>query len=271
MIEENLDEDVLYVLHQLVEQIDEDFELDACVHICDDCSVVNSSVRRQIRPEKETTTDSNIALYLCDSCAQKRHDDAQQVLQDLEHLAHEVEQRLQAIENTERELDQWRDAQLQKNRDFWDGIVNSYFSKHTIKYTLLLMYFVLEYRRQVENFSACRIRTLQYEYTMRQLKTQRIMKRLKRAKYIAENIEQLREQLYDLIQPSLIDLLASDQFRSQFSTLSSADDENENSITTSEDRRELLQQLEELSCLDKVLLPGDDVSVDDEINDEIDE
>ncbi|CAF1053236.1 unnamed protein product [Rotaria sordida] len=249
MTEENLEEDVLYVLHQLVEQMDEENdEYNSYVHICDDCSIIDSSVKRQIRSERESTTNSNIDIYLCDNCSRKRHDDAQKVLQDLEHLAHEVEQRLQAIENTERELDQWRDAQLQKNRDFWD-----------------------EYRRQVENFSACRIRTLQYEYTMRQLKTQRIMKRLKCAKYIAENIDQLREQLHDLLQPSLIDLLSSDQFKTQFSLSLSTNDENENSTTTFDHRRELYQQLEELSCLDKVIVPGDDSTVDDEIRDEIDE
>ncbi|CAF4647066.1 unnamed protein product, partial [Rotaria magnacalcarata] len=73
-----------------------------------------------IRPEQEAAINPCFGLSLCDNCAKKRHDDAQKVLQDLEHLAHEVEQRLQAIENTERELDQWRDTQLQKNRDFWD-------------------------------------------------------------------------------------------------------------------------------------------------------
>lgn len=132
----------------------------------------------------------------------------------------------------------------------------------------------IEYRRQVENFSACRIRTLQYEYTMRQLKTQRIMKRLKCAKYIAENIDELREQLYELLQPSLIDLLSSDTFKTQFSLLLSTNDENENSaatVTTFDNRRELYQQLEELSCLDKVIVPGDDTIIDDEIRDEIDE
>ena len=51
----------------------------------------------------------------------KRKQEAEKVLKDLESLAVEVEERLQAIENTERELDQWRDEQLQKNRDFWDG------------------------------------------------------------------------------------------------------------------------------------------------------
>ena len=122
MAEENIDEDVFYILYQLVEQINEENEY---IHQCDDCSIIDSSVKRQSRPERErtttTTTDCNIVLYLCDNCAEKRHNDAQKVLEDLESLAHEVEQRLQAIENTEKELDQWRDAQLQKNRDFWDG------------------------------------------------------------------------------------------------------------------------------------------------------
>ncbi|CAF3302299.1 unnamed protein product [Rotaria socialis] len=244
MMEENIDEDVFRVLYQLVEQIHEENEY---FRICDDCSIIDSSVKHQIRPEQEAGTNPCFGLSLCDNCAKKRHDDAQKVLQDLEHLAHEVEQRLQAIENTERELDQWRDAQLQKNRDFWD-----------------------EYRRQVENFSACRIRTLQYEYTMRQLKTQRIMKRLKCAKYIAEHIDQLREQLHELLQPSLIDLLSSDTFKAQFSLFLSTNDDNENS-TTIDHRRELYQQLEQLSCLDKVIVPGDDTTIDDEIRDEIDE
>jgi hypothetical protein len=119
MIEENIDEDVFYLVYQLVEQIDAENEY---IHQCDDCSIIDSSVKRQSRSERgRTTTDSNIILYLCDNCSEKRHNDAQKVLEDLESLAHEVEQRLQAIENTEKELDQWRDTQLQKNRDFWDG------------------------------------------------------------------------------------------------------------------------------------------------------
>lgn len=120
MTEENIDEDIFYTVHELVEQVVEENDF---IPICDDCSVIDSSVKRQIRPQQETTTNPNVDLYLCDNCAKKRHDEAQKVLHDLEHLAHEVEQRLQAIENTERELDQWRDAQLQKNRDFWDGII----------------------------------------------------------------------------------------------------------------------------------------------------
>jgi hypothetical protein len=116
MSEENLDEDVLYIIDRLIDEIDEENE-----YICDDCSRIDSSVKRQNRCERGKTTDDNEDLYLCENCSQKRHDDAQKVLKDLESLAHEVEQRLQAIENTERELDQWRDQQLQKNRDFWDG------------------------------------------------------------------------------------------------------------------------------------------------------
>ncbi|CAF0885226.1 unnamed protein product [Adineta steineri] len=143
-----------------------------------------------------------------------------------------------------RKLDQWRDAQLQKNRDFWD-----------------------EYRRQVENFSACRIRTLQYEYTMRQLKTQRIMKRLKRAKYIGEHIDKLRDELIHLFQPSFVDLILSEQFQHQFSLFLSTNDEN----STSEQRKEFLEQIEQLSCLDKIIIPGDQFGIDDEIKDDIEE
>jgi uncharacterized protein YlaI len=111
----DIDEDVLYIVHQLVEQIDDENAL----YICDDCSIIDSSVKRQIRSER--STNSNIEIYLCENCSEKRHHDAEKVLKDLESLAHEVEERLQSIENTERELDQWRDQQLQKNRLFWDG------------------------------------------------------------------------------------------------------------------------------------------------------
>jgi hypothetical protein len=118
MVEENIVDDVLYILHRLVEDVVEEND---SWYICDDCSIIDNTVKRQIRSERETKKADHVDIYLCDTCAKKRHDDAQRVLQDLESLAHEVEQRLQAIENTERELDQWRDIQLQKNRDFWDG------------------------------------------------------------------------------------------------------------------------------------------------------
>ncbi|CAF1689001.1 unnamed protein product, partial [Adineta ricciae] len=181
---------------------------------------------------------------LCDNCEEKRHLDAQKVLQDLESLAFEVEQRLKAIENTERELDQWRDAQLQKNREFWD-----------------------EYRRQVENFSSCRIRTLQYEYTMRQLKTDRIMKRLKRAKYIGEHIKEFYDKFTNLFSSDFLQLISSEQFQNQFSLFLSNNEEN----TSYEQRKEFLDQLEQLSCLDQILIPGDQLDIDDEIKDDFDE
>jgi hypothetical protein len=128
---------------------------------------------------------------------------------------------------------------------------------------------LLEYRRQVENFSSCRIRTLQYEYTMRQLKSQQIMKRLKRAKYIAEHIDQLRDQCNQLLQPSLIHLLSSDKFQNQFSLFLSTNDENDNT-TNNDDRKELLEQLEHLSCLDSLIVPGDELVTDDDIREDID-
>jgi len=107
---DNINEDIINILNELIDEIDND------INICDDCSIIDSSVKRQNNIDRSIRE-----LYLCDNCSLKRHEDAQKVLKDLETLAHEVEERLQSIENTERELDQWRDQQLQKNRDFWDG------------------------------------------------------------------------------------------------------------------------------------------------------
>lgn len=114
--EEDIEVEILHLIDQLLD----DIEYEDTDHICDDCSIIDSTVKRQNRSQN-STTDNSHELYLCSTCSQKRHEDAQKVLKDLETLAHEVEQRLKAIENTERELDQWRDQQLQKNRDFWDG------------------------------------------------------------------------------------------------------------------------------------------------------
>jgi 5'(3')-deoxyribonucleotidase len=100
----NIDEDIISIVNELIEEIINN------INKCDDCLIIDSSVKYE-----------KLDLYLCDNCSLKRHEDSQKVLKDLENLAHEVEQRLQSIENTERELDQWRDQQLQKNRDFWDG------------------------------------------------------------------------------------------------------------------------------------------------------
>ena len=47
--------------------------------------------------------------------------DKERLLKEFQLLSEEVEERLQLIENTERELDRWRDEQLHKNRIFWDG------------------------------------------------------------------------------------------------------------------------------------------------------
>jgi len=101
----NIDEDIISILNELIEEIDNNN-----LNQCNDCLIIDLSVKCE-----------NNSLYLCNNCSLKRHDDSEKVLKDLENLAHEVEQRLQSIENTERELDQWRDQQLQKNRDFWDG------------------------------------------------------------------------------------------------------------------------------------------------------
>jgi len=127
------------------------------------------------------------------------------------------------------------------------------------------LYCFVEYRRQVENFSACRIRTLQYEYTMRQLKTQRIMKRLKRAKYIGEHIDQLRDELTHLLQPPVFDLISSEKFQKEFSLFLSTNEEN----STNNQRNDFLEQIEQLACLDKIMIPGDQRGIDDEIKDDI--
>jgi len=134
-----------------------------------------------------------------------------------------------------------------------------------IRFVISVIFLSIEYRRQVENFSACRIRTLQYEYTMRQLKTQRIMKRLKRAKYIGEHIDQLRDELTHLLQPTIFDLISSEKFQKEFSLFLSTNDEN----STNDERNDFLKQIEQLSCLDKIIIPGDQRGIDDEIKDDI--
>ena len=82
MNDEDVYEDVLHIIHQLVENIEDEYENNC--NICDDCSIIDSTVKRQIRSDRETTIDSTIDLFLCDNCAQRRRDDAQKVLQDLE-------------------------------------------------------------------------------------------------------------------------------------------------------------------------------------------
>lgn len=117
----SIEEDIVDLLDELIEQIEDENVL----YICDDCSICDFTVKRQRtksnRTTTTTTTENDRDLFLCSDCSLKRKQEAEKVLKDLESLAVEVEERLQAIENTERELDQWRDEQLQKNRDFWDG------------------------------------------------------------------------------------------------------------------------------------------------------
>ena len=59
---------------------------------------------------------------------QIENDDKERLLKEFQFLSEQVEQRLELIENTERELDRWRDEQLQKNRIFWDGACSLLFS-----------------------------------------------------------------------------------------------------------------------------------------------
>ncbi len=95
------------------------------------------------------------------------------------------------------------------------------------------------------------------------------MKRLKRAKYIAENIQELKDHLHKLLQPSLIDLLQSEKLINQFNLFLSNNEEN--STITFDQRKEIYQQLEQLSYLDNLILPGDEFAFDEEYRDDIDE
>ena len=124
------DDDLRLLMNALIEQVVARVQAEQWLDICDDCFIRDTSVHRQ---DQFSDEKDEVHLYLCDSCSKKRKDQAEQVLQDLQCLAREVEQRLEAIENTERELDQWRDDQLQKNRDFWDG---QYCSLHTSHSTI---------------------------------------------------------------------------------------------------------------------------------------
>ncbi|CAF0828241.1 unnamed protein product [Didymodactylos carnosus] len=248
------DDIVEQILSASVEQVSINENLQSTVNqynICDDCSICDLTVQLQeSQQHHSTTTDENNTeqqdekprhLYLCSTCSERRRQQARKVLQDLEKLQQEVEERLSAIEKTERELDEWRDQQLQKNREFWD-----------------------EYRRQVENFSACRIRTLQYEYQMREMKTQLLMKRLKRAKYIAEHIEQLRDELHIELEPSILELLCSEKLKQNWddivipTTESSTTPSATTTTTPIQDKQkfldEICHELDKLAFLDKLNL-----------------
>ena len=211
---DDADSDIVAVLENLLDQV-------VSRSACEDCAVINETVHY----------DSRIRKALCADCIRKRDEERERVLEDLQNLANEVEQRLEAIENTERELDQWRDAQLQKNRYFWD-----------------------EYRRQVENFSACRIRTLQYEYRLRQSKNDTMLRRLKCAKYLAEHLDQFSPTLDQYFPPTFISLISSETFSNQFSSLLSFVNDS-NSVATNallDDGQEILEQLEQFTYLDRI-------------------
>lgn len=104
---------------------------------------------------------------------------------------------------------------------------------------------------------------------MKQLKTKLIIKRLKRAKYLAENIDQLRDQLNNFLQPSSIDFICSEKLKNQFLMFLSTNEQN--STITIDDKKEFFQQIEQLSCLDHIILPDEDFIIDDQIQDEIDQ
>lgn len=104
---------------------------------------------------------------------------------------------------------------------------------------------------------------------MKQYKTQLIIKRLKRAKYLSENIDQLRDELNNLLQPSSIELICSEKLKNQFLLFLSTNDEI--STITIDDKKEFFEQIEQLSCLDQIILPIDDLNNDDQITDEFDQ
>jgi hypothetical protein len=110
----NETDEIVIIINEMIDQIDEDIALKTT---CDQCSMRE----RNSQADKQPADDHTTAISLCNDCSRQRDEEAEKVLADLQSLANEVEQRLEAIENTERELDQWRDAQLQENRHFWDG------------------------------------------------------------------------------------------------------------------------------------------------------
>jgi len=74
--------------------------------------------------------------------------------------------------------------------------------------------------------------------------------------------------LNDFLQPECIHLLSSDKLTNQFALFLST---NQLNSTTIDDRKIFLEQIEQLSCLDQIILPGDDFSFDDQIKDQIDQ
>lgn len=90
------------------------------------------------------------------------------------------------------------------------------------------------------------------------------MKRLKRAKYIGEHIDELREQLISVLHPAFVNLIGSEHFQNQFSLFLSTTDEH----GTDEQRRDFLEQL---ACLDQILIPADQLDIDDDLKIDLEE
>ena len=101
-----------------------------------------------------------------------------------------------------------------------------------------------EYRRHVENYSSCRIRTLQYEYQLKEMKNELIVKRLKCAKYLSENFDEHREELIEMIDPWIIHLITSEDFLHQCERFFSNEQSNNFQLTD--------EQIEQLSPLDHI-------------------
>ena len=101
-----------------------------------------------------------------------------------------------------------------------------------------------EYRRQVENYSSSRIRTLQYQYQIKQMNNELILKRLKSAKYLSENFDKYGEQLIHFIDSSLIHFITSEHFLQQCQIFLSDDQSNNFQLTD--------QQIQQLSPLDHI-------------------
>ncbi len=92
------------------------------------------------------------------------------------------------------------------------------------------------------------------------MKSEQIIKRLKCAKYFSENIHLLTNQLNDLFQPSFIHFLSSDKFKNHFSLFLSTNEDY--STTTMDEKKEFLEYIEQLSCLDQFNFPDDYCQID---------
>ncbi len=115
-----------------------------------------------------------------------------------------------------------------------------------------LSFFWIEYRRQIENFSACRIRNLQYAYRIKEIRNETILKRVKRAKYLYSNLDKFGDQLNDFIKPELI-------YSKEFQLFLFNYDFNSSTIDLS---NELFEQL---SNFDSIIFPNEDLAFNKQI------